>query len=86
MNGTAGADNLKLAGGGGGSTSVTGLASPVTIENADPTTDVLNVDTHAGADSIDASNVTPGSAALALDGGQDADTLTGSAGESLVRT
>ena len=81
VNGTAGADNVKLAGGGGGSLNVTGLASPVSIAHGDPATDVVSVDTLAGADSVDASNAAPGSAALAITGGQGADTLTGSPGD-----
>src|SRR5204863_7412093 len=81
VNGTAGADNVKVGGGGGGSLNVTGLASPVTIAHGDPATDVLNVNALAGADTVDASNAAPGSAALATAGGPGADTLTGSPGD-----
>jgi RTX calcium-binding nonapeptide repeat (4 copies) len=77
VHGTAAADNVKLAGGGGGSVNVTGLASTVSIAHAD----TITVDTLAAADRIDASSLAAGSAALRFVGGQGADTLTGSAGD-----
>jgi RTX calcium-binding nonapeptide repeat (4 copies) len=81
VNGTANADNVKLAGGGGGSVNVTALATPVSIAHSDPSNDTVTVATLGGNDTIDASNLAGGSAQLRLAGGQGADTLTGSTGD-----
>jgi Ca2+-binding RTX toxin-like protein len=81
VNGTGGADNVRVAGGGGGSVNVTGLGSAVSIEHADPAADTLTVDTLGGNDLIEAQDMQPGSAALRLVGGPGGDVLDGSAGD-----
>ena len=50
VNGTNGVDNINIQGNGSGA-DVTGLATAVSVKDADPT-DHLNVHTLAGADNV----------------------------------
>ena len=83
VNGTAGSDTIAAAGS-NGNASVTGLAATVTVANAEPANDTLTINGLAGADRIDASGLAASSIGLALNGGDDADTLLGGAGNDLV--
>jgi Ca2+-binding RTX toxin-like protein len=114
VNGTAGADAISAAGGGGG-IAVGGLSAGVTISASDGELDVLEINALAGADTINASalqnslyrlylsliaggasgGAANGQAAspaqatgslikLTLNGGDDVDSLIGSAGADLV--
>jgi Ca2+-binding RTX toxin-like protein len=55
VNGTAGADNINIAGNGSGA-DVTGLATAVSVKHADPT-DTLSVNTLGGGGSVAANGV-----------------------------
>jgi Ca2+-binding RTX toxin-like protein len=83
VNGTAKADMIAISGG-NGSASVTGLTAAVNITSAEPANDKLTVNGLAGTDTIDASGLAASSLQLELNGGDDADTLIGSAGADLV--
>jgi hypothetical protein len=83
VNGTANADNLKIAGG-GGSVNVTGLTAAVSITHAEPAHDGLTVNALGGTDIVDASTLPADAIALTLNGGNQADTLTGSAGGDVI--
>ena len=82
--GTANPDGVSVAGDASTGTSVTGLHSAVSVTHADPSRDTLNVNTLAGADNVNASGLAAGAIQLGLNGGDDADTITGSAGDDLV--
>jgi Ca2+-binding RTX toxin-like protein len=83
VNGTANPDAAKVAGS-GGSANVTGLGPLVSIVHAEPANDGLTINTLAGADSIDASSLGADSLTLTMNGGDQADTLVGSAGVDVV--
>ncbi len=83
VNGTNGADAIKVAGS-DGNASVTGLAAVVSVKNAEPANDTLTVNALAGADSVDASGLAANAIKLESNGGDDADVLTGSKGSDLV--
>jgi Ca2+-binding RTX toxin-like protein len=83
INGTAGADSIKVVGNGAG-VSVNGLAATVNITGHEAANDQLTVNGLAGADAIDASGLVAGVIQLTLDGGDDADSFIGSAGDDLV--
>jgi predicted lipoprotein with Yx(FWY)xxD motif len=78
VNGTAGADAIKVGGDNSGVT-VSGLRAQVAIQHQEPT-DQLAVNGLAGADSIDASALAAGAIALTLDGGAGDDTIAGGQG------
>jgi len=83
VNGTNGADAIKVAGDPSG-VNVSGLKAQVTIQHQEPT-DQLEVHGLDGADSIDASGLAAGAIALTLDGGAADDTIAGSQGvETLI--
>jgi predicted lipoprotein with Yx(FWY)xxD motif len=83
VNGTNGADAIKVAGDPSG-VNVSGLKAQVAIQHQEPT-DQLEVHGLAGADSIDASGLAAGAIALTLDGGAADDTIAGSQGvETLI--
>ena len=83
VNGTANPDTIAVSGR-NGSAKVTGLAATVSIANAEPDNDTLTVNGLAGADTVDASGLAATSVKLVVNGGDDADTLVGSAGNDLV--
>ena len=78
VNGTAGADAIKVAGDPSGVT-VSGLRAQVAIQHQEPT-DQLAVNALGGADSIDASGLAANTIALTLDGGAGDDTIAGGQG------
>jgi predicted lipoprotein with Yx(FWY)xxD motif len=78
VNGTAGADAIKLAGDPSG-VSVSGLRAQVAIHHQEPT-DQLTVSGLAGNDSIDASALAANAIGLTLDGAAGNDTIAGSQG------
>jgi Ca2+-binding RTX toxin-like protein len=83
VNGTNGPDRIAVAGS-NGALSVTGLAAAVDITNAEAANDTLTINGLAGADTIDASGLAADTIKLAINGGDDADTLIGSAGADSV--
>jgi Ca2+-binding RTX toxin-like protein len=83
VEGTAGADAITVAGA-DGNADVTGLAAAVHVTNADPADDTLTVDALAGKDVVDASGLAGTSVQLEENGGDDDDTLIGSAGGDLA--
>ena len=83
VNGTAGNDNVQVAGT-GGSVSVTGLAATVTIAGAEGANDRLIVDGGAGNDVINAAGLAAGNVQLTIDGGAGNDTITGSQGDDIL--
>jgi Ca2+-binding RTX toxin-like protein len=83
VNGTAGADNIVVAGD-DGNVRIGGLAARVNIFGSDPANDTLTINGLAGADTIDASALEAGIINLAIDGGADADLLIGSPGDDLI--
>ena len=82
VNATGVADAIAIASA-GGKIVATGLAAAVTVDHADKT-DVLSILAGAGADTIDASKLAAGKIDLLLQGGADADTLIGSAGDDRI--
>ena len=83
VNGTNAADGIKVAGS-NGNACVTGLATVVSVKNAEPANDTLTVNALAGADTVDASRLAASAIKLEINGGDDADVLTGSKGSDLV--
>ena len=83
VNGTAGNDNVQVAGT-GGSVSVTGLAATVTIAGAEGANDQLIVNGGAGNDVINAAGLAAGNVQLTIDGGAGNDTITGSQGDDIL--
>jgi Ca2+-binding RTX toxin-like protein len=83
VNGTPGADAIKIAGA-GSSVVVAGLSATVHVANAEGANDSLRVNGLGGNDRIDASGLHAGVIALTLDGGAGDDTLIGSAGNDLI--
>ena len=79
VNGTAGNDNVQVAGA-AGLVSVTGLPASVTLVGAEGANDQLIVNGGAGNDVINAAGLAPGNVLLTIDGGAGNDTITGSAG------
>jgi Ca2+-binding RTX toxin-like protein len=84
VNGTNGADGIVLVGR-AGIVNITGLVADVDVTHAGAADDTLTVDSLAGADTVDASGVAAGAIKLEIDGGDDADTLIGSAAGDFVR-
>ena len=82
VNGTLAADAVAITGSKAAVT-VTGLAAAVTIITPEGN-DQLVINTQAGADSVNASSLVAGLIGLQLNGGDDADTLTGSQGDDVV--
>ena len=83
VNGTNGADAIKVAGSNGNAT-VSGLAAVVSVKNAEPANDTLTVNALAGSDTVDASGLAASAIKLEINGGDDTDVLTGSKGNDLV--
>jgi Ca2+-binding RTX toxin-like protein len=83
INGTDGDDVVLVSGDASGVT-VTGLAVQVNITSADAADDRLTVNTLAGEDMVDASNLAAGSIQLRVDGGESNDVLIGSAGGDII--
>ena len=83
VNGTAGNDNVQVAGT-GGSVSVTGLAATVTLAGAEGANDQLIVNGGAGNDVINAAGLAAGNVQLTIDGGAGNDTITGSQGDDIL--
>jgi Ca2+-binding RTX toxin-like protein len=83
VNGTAAADSVKISG--SGSTAVVaGLSASVKVTDSEDLIDSLQVNGLAGNDTIDASKLHTGVIALVLNGGDDDDTITGSAANDLI--
>jgi Ca2+-binding RTX toxin-like protein len=83
VNGTAGADNIAIAGS-GSSVVVSGLAATVHVRHAEAANDSLQVNGLGGDDTINASTLNAGVIALTLNGGDGNDLLVGSAGNDLI--
>jgi Ca2+-binding RTX toxin-like protein len=83
VNGTSGADGIKVFGSASG-ISVTGLAASVHISGIDPAIDNLTVNALAGNDMVDASGLKANAIALTENGGDGDDDLVGSAGNDLI--
>jgi Ca2+-binding RTX toxin-like protein len=83
VNGTAGADTIKIDGD-AGQVNVRGLAADVSITNAEGANDSLVVNGQAGDDVIDASALRAGTTNLTINGGAGNDTIIGSAGNDTV--
>jgi len=81
--GTAGADNVVVSNGIQGVT-VAGLKAAVQIFGADAANDAVVVNALNGADTVSANGLPAGVIKLTLDGGGDADRLTGSAGADVL--
>jgi Ca2+-binding RTX toxin-like protein len=79
VQGTAGADAVVISGH-GNSVVVSGLAAQTTIDHADKA-DQLVINTGAGNDTIDASNLGKGHIGLQIIGGTGNDNITGSDGD-----
>jgi Ca2+-binding RTX toxin-like protein len=83
VNGTAGNDNVQVAGT-GGSVAVTGLPATVTLAGTEGANDHLVVNGGAGNDVINAAGLAAGSVQLTIDGGAGNDTITGSQGDDIL--
>jgi Ca2+-binding RTX toxin-like protein len=84
VNGTAGADSIRVSSDSSGTIKVSGLAATVRITGAEAANDSLTVRGLAGADTINASALAAALINLTLDGGADNDLLIGSAGNDLI--
>ena len=82
VNGTLAADAVAITGSKAAVT-VTGLAAAVTIITPEGN-DQLVINTQAGADSVNASSLVADLIGLQINGGDDADSLTGSQGDDVV--
>ena len=82
VNGTAASDNIAITGSNGGA-SVTGLTASVSVAGAKSGVDRLVVNSFAGEDTVNASEVRSGAIDLTINGGIDNDTLTGGEGNDL---
>jgi Ca2+-binding RTX toxin-like protein len=82
VNGTAGDDEVVVAGDAGG-ISVIGLAAEVHITGPEPA-DGLTIKTAAGEDVVDASGLAAGAIRFTADGGDADDQLIGSAGDDTL--
>jgi Ca2+-binding RTX toxin-like protein len=83
VNGTAGADQIRIAGSGANAT-VAGLPAVVHILHAEGANDALRVNGLAGDDVINASGLAAGVISLTVDGGDGDDLIIGSQGNDLV--
>ncbi len=83
VNGTAAADTFKISGS-GTTALVDGPSATVHVTHAEGANDSLHVNGLAGNDKIDASKLKAGVIGLILDGGDDNDSLIGSAGNDLI--
>lgn len=81
--GTTAADNIQVLAS-AGTVAVVGLKARVNISGAEGANDRLVINALGGADRIDASSLGAGVIQLTLNGGQDVDTIRGSAGDDLV--
>jgi Ca2+-binding RTX toxin-like protein len=83
VDGSAG-DDVAVVAGQGSAVEVAGLATHITISGADPALDKLTVAASDGSDVVDASGVTAGSIALAIDGGTGDDVVIGGDGDDVI--
>jgi Ca2+-binding RTX toxin-like protein len=83
VNGTAGDDRISVASS-GSSITVNGLATQVSINDAEGANDSLVINGGTGNDTIDASRLHAGQVNLTINGGDGNDTITGSAGNDTV--
>ena len=83
VNGSNGNDTISVAGN-NGTADVSGLAAAVHLTNAEPPNDTLTINALAGSDTVDASGLAATSVKFENNGGDDADVLTGSAGDDRV--
>ncbi len=83
VNGSAGADAIKLSRD-GGTVVVDGLAAQVRISHADAASDTVTVNGLGGNDTIDASAISAGHINLVLNGGDGDDMIIGSQGDDTV--
>jgi Ca2+-binding RTX toxin-like protein len=83
VNGTAGSDNIQVAGA-GSSVTVDGLPALVTLTGTEGANDQLTVEGGAGNDVITAAGLAAGVIGLTIDGGAGNDTITGSAGADIL--
>lgn len=83
VNATGGNDTVVITGS-SGIASATGLASSLTVAHADPSLDRLILNLLAGDDVCDASGLVSGVIQLTIDGGDNDDVLTGSAGNDTI--
>ena len=79
VTGTAGNDNVTITGS-GTTADVSGLAASVHITTSEGANDKLIINTLAGDDTVNASGLAAGVIGLQINGGANADTLTGSQG------
>src|SRR5262249_32352114 len=84
VNGTAGADSIRVSSDRSGTIKVSGLAATVRITGAEAANDNLTVRGLAGADTINAAALAAALINLTLDGGADNDLLIGSAGNDMI--
>jgi Ca2+-binding RTX toxin-like protein len=82
VNGTVGADNIKVTAS-GTLVTVSGLSAQVTIDHADAS-DVLTIAGGAGDDMIDASGLAANKISLTLNGGAGTDVIRGSHGDDFI--
>src|SRR5207248_1492319 len=84
VNGTNGADNIKVSGSATGVT-VSGLAATVKVTGSEAANDKLTINAQGGDDVVDASGLKVGALALVINGGAGNDILTGrlAAGEDV---
>jgi Ca2+-binding RTX toxin-like protein len=83
VNGTAGADTVKVTGS-PGLIAVSGLAATVNVTGSEGDKDHLTINSLAGDDTIDASGLPAGLILLTLNGGDGNDLLIGSQGADLI--
>ena len=80
---TEGADAVTVTGS-SGSVSVTGLSATVTVIGSEAANDQMIVTTLGGADFVDASGLAAAVIGFTVDGGDDDDVITGSAGDDTL--
>jgi Ca2+-binding RTX toxin-like protein len=84
INGTAGNDNVSVAGSAAAGITVTGLVPTVTIVGTDPTLDQLFINLLAGDDAFEATGLPAGLIQLIVDGGPGNDIIVGSPGNDIL--
>ncbi len=84
VNGTDGADAVRVFGSQADGVTVKGLHTNVRITGTDGPIDQLTVKGLNGDDVVDAHGLAGGAVALSIDGGDGADLLVGSAGDDTI--